>query len=74
MEVMCALEREVFVVDGGFATQLCNHVSDPIDGTPLWSASFLYTNPNAVIKTHLDFLRGRSIVYIPTYIRREFEN
>jgi S-methylmethionine-dependent homocysteine/selenocysteine methylase len=65
---MCALEREIFVLDGGFATQLCTHVSAPIDGTPLWSASFLYTNPNAVIKTHLDFLRGRHILYIYIYI------
>jgi homocysteine S-methyltransferase len=64
---MSALEREIFVLDGGFATQLRTHVSEPIDGTPLWSASFLYTDPNAVIKTHLDFLRGRHIIY--TYIQ-----
>ncbi|XP_023724192.2 homocysteine S-methyltransferase isoform X1 [Cryptotermes secundus] len=65
---MCALESRVCVVDGGFATQLCNHVSDPIDGTPLWSASFLYTNQNAVIKTHLDFLRaGADVLMTNTY-------
>jgi S-methylmethionine-dependent homocysteine/selenocysteine methylase len=68
---MCALENRIYVVDGGFATQLCNHVSDPIDGTPLWSASFLYTNQNAVIKTHLDFLRGRQIYYIYTNLKYE---
>jgi S-methylmethionine-dependent homocysteine/selenocysteine methylase len=61
---MCALESQICVVDGSFATQLCNHVSDPVDGTPLWSASFLHTNPDAVIKTHLDFLRGKHLYYI----------
>lgn len=60
---MCAVEKEIFVVDGGFATQLCTHVNEPIDGTPLWSAGFLCTNPNAVIETHLDFLRGMHIAY-----------
>jgi S-methylmethionine-dependent homocysteine/selenocysteine methylase len=35
----------------------CN-VKDQVDGTPLWTASFLASNPNAVMKTHLDFLRG----------------
>jgi len=61
---MCALESQIHVLDGGFSTQLRNHVSDPIDGTPLWSASFLHTTPNAVINTHLDFLRGRHTDYV----------
>ncbi|XP_069698295.1 homocysteine S-methyltransferase-like isoform X1 [Periplaneta americana] len=65
---MCALESDIVVLDGGFATQLCRHVSDPVDGTPLWSASFLYTNPDAVIKTHLDFLRaGAEVLMTNTY-------
>jgi len=61
---MCALESQIHVLDGGFSTQLSNHVSGPIDGTPLWSASFLHTNPNAVINTHLDFLQGRHADYV----------
>jgi S-methylmethionine-dependent homocysteine/selenocysteine methylase len=71
---MCALESRICVLDGGFATQLCNHVSDPIDGTPLWSASFLCTNQNAVVKTHLDFLRGRHIYYRHIYLKYERNN
>lgn len=65
---MCALESQIHVLDGGFSTQLCKHVSDPIDGTPLWSASFLHTNPNAVINTHLDFLQaGADVLKTNTY-------
>lgn len=65
---MCALENDIVILDGGFATQLCRHVNDPVDGTPLWSASFLHTNPEAVIKTHLDFLRaGANVLMTNTY-------
>jgi homocysteine S-methyltransferase len=55
---MCAFERQILMVDGSFSTQLSCNVKDQVDGTPLWTASFLASNPNAVIKTHLDFLRG----------------
>lgn len=49
----------IIVLDGGFATQLSCHVNQPIDGDVLWSARFLGTDPQAVIETHLDFLRGK---------------
>lgn len=49
---------DIRILDGGFATQLGCHVREPIDGDVLWSARFLHTNPQAVIDTHLDFLRG----------------
>lgn len=49
----------VVVLDGGFATQLSCHVNQPIDGDVLWSARYLATDPQAVIDTHLDFLRGK---------------
>lgn len=51
--------KNIVVMDGGFATQLSCHVSQPIDGDVLWSARFLHTDPEAVIETHLDFLRGK---------------
>ncbi|XP_063229762.1 homocysteine S-methyltransferase YbgG-like [Bacillus rossius redtenbacheri] len=58
----------VVVLDGGFATQLCRHVTEPIDGNPLWSASFLASDPQAVVKTHLDFLRaGAEAIITNTY-------
>lgn len=50
--------RKIVLLDGGFATQLSCHVKQQIDGDVLWSARFLQTNPEAVIETHLDFLRG----------------
>jgi len=49
----------ITVLDGGFATQLGCHVSQQIDGDVLWSSRFLHTNPEAVIRTHMDFLNGR---------------
>lgn len=50
---------KITVLDGGFATQLTVHVGNCVDGDVLWSARFNATNPNSVIKTHLDFLRGK---------------
>ncbi|XP_047108724.1 homocysteine S-methyltransferase YbgG-like [Schistocerca piceifrons] len=58
----------VKVVDGGFATQLSQHVDEPVDGNPLWSARFLATHPEAIVQTHLDFLRaGANIIITNTY-------
>lgn len=51
--------KNILVLDGGFSTQITNHISERIDGNPLWCSSFLYTDPEAVKKTHLDYLRGR---------------
>lgn len=51
-------QSNIVVLDGGFATQLSCHVQQPIDGDVLWSARFLATDQEAVIDTHLDFLRG----------------
>nr|CAD7455839.1 unnamed protein product [Timema tahoe] len=60
--------NNITVLDGGFATQLCCHVTEPIDGNPLWSASFLATDPQSVVNTHLDFLRaGADAVMTNTY-------
>lgn len=48
----------ILILDGGFSSQLATHVTELIDGDVLWSSRFLATNPEAVIETHLDFLRG----------------
>lgn len=50
--------KNILVLDGGFSTQLTNHISERIDGNPLWCSFFLHTDPEAVMKTHLDYLRG----------------
>lgn len=54
--------QKVQVVDGGFATQLAKHVGESVDGDPLWSARFNYTQPKAILDTHYDFLQGLSIL------------
>lgn len=58
-EVSLREQQNITVLDGGFATQLGCHVHEPIDGDVLWSARYLATDPQAVIETHLDFLRGK---------------
>lgn len=58
----------VKVLDGGFSGQLFRHVGEKICGDPLWTARFLATNPDAVYKTHLDFLRaGADVIETNTY-------
>ncbi|XP_030759701.1 uncharacterized protein LOC115885043 isoform X3 [Sitophilus oryzae] len=60
--------QNIIVLDGGFATQLSCYVDEPIDGDVLWSARFLSTNPEAVIDSHLDFLRaGADLIITNTY-------
>lgn len=60
--------NKVIVIDGGFATQLTVHVGKSVDGDPLWSARFNSTNPDAVVKTHLDFLEaGAEAIITNTY-------
>lgn len=49
---------EIVILDGGFAGQLSQHVKKEIDGDVLWSARYLATDPESVINTHLDFLKG----------------
>ena len=62
------MSTNVMVLDGGFSTQLAVHVSDKIDGDPLWTSKFLFSNPEAIYKTHLDFLRaGSNIIETNTY-------
>ncbi|CAH0556426.1 unnamed protein product [Brassicogethes aeneus] len=63
-----AEEKRIVVLDGGFATQLSCHVDKQIDGDVLWSSRFLATDKEAVINSHLDFLRaGSDIIMTNTY-------
>lgn len=65
---MVLLTDRVVVIDGGFATQLTQHVGNRVDGDPLWSARFNATQPQAVVQTHLDFLRaGAECLLTNTY-------
>ncbi|CAL1684264.1 unnamed protein product [Lasius platythorax] len=59
---------QIKVLDAGFSTQLSTHVGEKIDGDPLWTARYLITDPDAVVATHLDFLRaGADIILTNTY-------
>lgn len=65
---MVQLTDRVVVIDGGFASQLTLHVGNRVDGDPLWSARFNATQPQAVVQTHLDFLRaGAECILTNTY-------
>ncbi|KAJ9577783.1 hypothetical protein L9F63_005639, partial [Diploptera punctata] len=60
--------REILILDGGFSTQLSHNVEEKVDGNPLWTAHFLYSDPEAIVKTHLDFLRaGADVLITNTY-------
>lgn len=58
----------VWVLDGGFSSQLSRHVGDRVDGDPLWTARFLQTNPDDIKNTHRDFLQaGAELIMTSTY-------
>ncbi|XP_052888652.1 AP2-associated protein kinase 1 [Anopheles moucheti] len=60
--------RKVIVIDGGFSTQLAEHVGARLDKDPLWSSRFNATNPGAVLETHLDYLKaGADCILTNTY-------
>ncbi|XP_068140104.1 uncharacterized protein Bhmt [Drosophila tropicalis] len=58
----------VLVKCGGFSSQLSRNLDQKVDGHPLWSSRFDASNPEAVIKTHVDFLQsGADIILTNTY-------
>uniref|UniRef100_A0A182Q3K3 Protein kinase domain-containing protein n=1 Tax=Anopheles farauti TaxID=69004 RepID=A0A182Q3K3_9DIPT len=60
--------RKVIVIDGGFSTQLAEHVGVQPDKDPLWTSRFNATNPGAVLETHLDYLKaGADCILTNTY-------
>lgn len=68
MSSQLSSSSKVYVLDGGFSSQISRHVGVSADGDPLWSARFLQTNPDDIVKTHLDFIRaGADIISTNTY-------
>lgn len=60
--------KKLLVIDGGIAMQIQKHVSEDVEGSPLWTSLFNFTNPQAVIKAHLDFLNaGSDFFHANTY-------
>jgi S-methylmethionine-dependent homocysteine/selenocysteine methylase len=48
----------VLLLDGGLSNDLDNRVKFDIHKEPLWTATAISTDPDAVIATHLEYLRG----------------
>lgn len=62
------MSKSIKILDGGFSTQLAEYIGQNVDGDPLWSAKFNYTDPKAIVKTHIDFMKsGASIILTNTY-------
>lgn len=65
---MSPANEKIYVLDGGFSSQISRYVGTNADGDPLWTARFLQTNPEDVFQTHLDFLRaGADVISTNTY-------
>uniref|UniRef100_A0A8D8YM04 Selenocysteine Se-methyltransferase n=1 Tax=Cacopsylla melanoneura TaxID=428564 RepID=A0A8D8YM04_9HEMI len=62
---------ELYLVDGGFSSQLSRHVGEDNvteKDNPLWCSAFLSSNKQALIDTHRDYVRaGCDIITTNTY-------
>ncbi|CAH4028999.1 unnamed protein product [Pieris brassicae] len=60
--------ENIYVLDGGFSSQLSRHIGVSPDGDPLWTSRFLQTHSQEIVDTHLDFIRaGSDIISTNTY-------
>uniref|UniRef100_A0A182VXE2 Protein kinase domain-containing protein n=1 Tax=Anopheles minimus TaxID=112268 RepID=A0A182VXE2_9DIPT len=60
--------RKVIVIDGGFSSQVSEHIGAKPDNDPLWTSRLNATNPGAVLETHLDYLKaGADCILTNTY-------
>ncbi|KAJ8929506.1 hypothetical protein NQ314_017799 [Rhamnusium bicolor] len=50
-------QGKIKILDGSFGFQLNKHLEKPLDNDPLWSAKALVIDPEAVIKTHMDYIQ-----------------
>uniref|UniRef100_A0A1B6KD76 Hcy-binding domain-containing protein n=2 Tax=Graphocephala atropunctata TaxID=36148 RepID=A0A1B6KD76_9HEMI len=59
----------VVLLDGGFSTQVKKYVDEKVmTESPLWSAQFLSTDPDAVLNTHCDYINaGSEVISTNTY-------
>lgn len=47
------------LLSGGFSTQLENYVDEKeISGSPLWCCQYLASNPDVIVRTHQDYIKG----------------
>ncbi|CAH1985826.1 unnamed protein product [Acanthoscelides obtectus] len=61
-------DNKIKLLDGSYGFQLNKHLEKPVDHDPLWSSRALITDPEAVIKTHMDYIHvGVDIIETNTY-------
>ncbi|XP_044255749.1 homocysteine S-methyltransferase 1-like [Tribolium madens] len=61
-------KKKIVLLDGSFGFQLSKYVSKSLDGDPLWSARSLASDPEAVIRVHLDYIKaGCDIIETNSY-------
>lgn len=56
------VQDRILVKCGGFTSQLVKYVGNKVDGDPLWGSRFDLENPEAVVRTHLDFLESKRFI------------
>lgn len=50
------------LLSGGFSTQLENYVDEKeISGSPLWCCQYLASNPDVIVRTHQDYIKGECL-------------
>nr|ACO15633.1 Homocysteine S-methyltransferase 1 [Caligus clemensi] len=53
--------NEIFILDGGFSTQIQQHAGkDSFEGRPQWTSELNTENPEAVKRSHMDYLSNCS--------------
>lgn len=60
--------KNIKILDGSYGFQLNKHLEKPLDDDPLWSSKALITNPNAVIATHMDYIKGKYHRYVYMHV------
>lgn len=62
------MSGSVTLIDAGFSTQLSTYTTKQIDGHPLWTARFLFSDKDICIAVHRDFIRaGSKIIRTNSY-------
>ncbi|KAG5882120.1 hypothetical protein JTB14_016883 [Gonioctena quinquepunctata] len=60
--------KRIQILDGSYGFQLNKHLEKPLDDDPLWASRALISNPEAVVKTHIDYIEvGVDIIETNTY-------
>ena len=62
-KVMKKLNRNLLILDGGFATQ-AEFYGANINNNPLWASKLLYSNTKLIKKIHKDYLKNGSDIII----------